>query len=360
MSTMMEDDERFDGLYMNVAQTAQGIEPLLDTVFGFLRRKTDFLAGPPGSQGTKGTELAMLKVQQVMEKHIKRYQQDMERKQSSSTSSSSSSSSTKMKGSSPNKINKSTPKTKVDDDVIEMGTDGNFDISDISSTVPTKELDTKVVKEETPATPPPPDIASSSDESKSSNGEEPPSTTISSSAAAEGGKPVGNGGTVPGRYVWTQTLSEVTVTIPVPENTRGKDLNITIAKKTLKVGLRGSKEMIIPENTLLCKPIIIDDSFWTVEDGNRLVINLQKSNQMEWWDCVLQGDPQIDVKTIQPENSNLSDLDGETRKTVEKMMFDQRQKAMGLPTSDEQQKFDVLERFKKEHPELDFSNAKIN
>jgi len=286
------DDERFDGLYLNVAQTTRGIEPLLDTVFSFLRRKTDFFAGPPGSEGDQGTETAIAKVNEVLQKHADLYRQSQAKKKKK-----------------PTPAPKKKEAVAEEEDVLEIGTDGKFDASAAAAATPpttTKEVEAKpaagAAKSDAEAAKEEKDEDKGDDEAK-----EPP--------------PLGNGGTVDGKYVWTQTLSELTVTVPLPDNTRGRDLNVIMNKKHLKVALL-KQETAAPNSggilvdAPLTKAIICDDSFWTIEDGNRLVLQLQKLNQMEWWDSVCEDDPKIDVTKIQPENSSLSDLDGETRTTV--------------------------------------------
>lgn len=120
-----------------------------------------------------------------------------------------------------------------------------------------------------------------------------------------------------------------------PAGTQAKQISVDFRKKHLKVGFKGQPPIVDGELFAEIKP---DDCFWTVEDKSVVVVSVTKHNQMEWWSYVIKGDPEINTRKVEPENSKLSDLDGETRQTVEKMMYDQRQKAMGLPTSEEQQK----------------------
>ncbi|PHH61442.1 hypothetical protein CDD81_350 [Ophiocordyceps australis] len=162
-------------------------------------------------------------------------------------------------------------------------------------------------------------------------------------------------------YKWVQTIGDVDISFTVPGNLKSRDLVIDFKKQTICAGIKGQDPIIKGD---FPHAIHVDDSTWTLTsnaDGSKTVeIHLDKINKMEWWAHVVKSAPQIDITKIQPESSKLSDLDGETRGMVEKMMYDQRQKEAGLPSSDEQKKMDILKKFQAQHPEMDFSKAKIN
>jgi len=158
-------------------------------------------------------------------------------------------------------------------------------------------------------------------------------------------------------YSWTQALQDVDIVVPVPKGTRARDLLVVISKTKLSVGLKGKDPIMAGD---LCHEIKVEDSTWTLEDQSSVELHLEKVNKMQWWENVLAHHPKIDTRKIQPENSKLSDLDGETRGMVEKMMFDNQQKHIGKPTSDEIKKQEALRKFQLAHPELDFSKAKFS
>ncbi|KAK1837159.1 HSP20-like chaperone [Podospora conica] len=161
-------------------------------------------------------------------------------------------------------------------------------------------------------------------------------------------------------YKWTQTIGDADVTFSVPGNLKSRDLVVDIKKTSISAGIKGQEPVIKGDFPHAVK---VDESTWTLTtapDGTKTVeIHLDKVNKLEWWGHIVTSAPSIDVTRIVPDNSKLSDLDGETRGMVEKMMYDQRQKEMGLPSSDEQKKLEMLERFKAQHPEMDFSKAKL-
>jgi hypothetical protein len=158
---------------------------------------------------------------------------------------------------------------------------------------------------------------------------------------------------------WKQTLQDLDVVVcELPPSTKP---NVTITRSSIKVTLFSKLENTTTTvvDKQLHKGIKVDESTWYIDSG-KLVLSLTKLVN-EWWSCVFVGDEEIDTTKIEPENSKLSDLDGETRSMVEKMMFEQnqKQKQEHEKSKNESDKSKILKQFMEQHPEMDFSNVKV-
>jgi len=315
--------EKFDGVLLSIAQECEGgVQEMLDVIFSFLARKTDFYTG--GEEGA-----AEKLVLEKYRKHGKAAWEEQKKKKQ--------------------RHEEADRKMKERREKEERELASKPQIQEVTEEEAQQIEAEEKAKKETPNNASIP--VNGGDTSKEKEDEE--------EDEADKGKlkPNDRNGADLEKYNWGQTLQEIELRVPLGGAYKARDLVVSIEKKYLKVGIKG--QPLIIDGAFL-KEVKLEESTWVLEDKKTLLINIEKVNKMEWWNKLVETDPEINTKKVQPENSKLSDLDGETRGMVEKMMYDQRQKEMGKPTSDEQKKQDVLSQFMKAHPEMDFSKCKFN
>jgi len=331
--------ERFDGMLLGMAQQCEGgIQELLKVFFGFLSRKTDFFHGAATSEVPRQAVLDAMKefeekasekkaeaekAKRERERKLKE-QRDREKAKEAEELKKNAQSSQQSSGSKIEEITDEEAERIMAEQNKEKKQDKVEDKTEKSKDKKNKDDD--------------------DDEDEDSKGKLKPNS--------------GNGADLE-KYRWVQTLSEIDLYVPsgVAFHLKSKDIIVEFTQTRLKVSLKGHTPIIDEE---LQHKIKIEECYWTLEDKRMIHVYLEKVNKMQWWDKLVMTDPEINTKKVNPENSKLGDLDGETRSMVEKMMYDQRQKEMGLPTSDDQKKQDMLKKFMDQHPEMDFSKAKFS
>ena len=308
---MSPSEESFDGILLSIAQQHEGgVQDFLDTFFSFMCRKTDFYVGEFAAEKLLLDKFNKYKSKALEEANKKKAERERRAK-------------------------KKEPEPKIvevtDEEAVLIQEQSKR--AQVVATEPTGGQDQPVATTSSDA---------DDDEDPKDKGKLKPND--------------GNGCDMP-NYSWTQTLTDIEVRVPLKVALRSRDLVVDIQNNRMTVYVKNQVPII---DAPFPHDVKKEESTWILEDKQTIMIHLEKVNTMEWWSRLVTSDLEINMRKINPEPSTFSDLDGESRGLVEKMMYDQRQKERGLPTSDEQKNQEMIKKFMEQHPEMDFSECKFS
>ena len=122
------------------------------------------------------------------------------------------------------------------------------------------------------------------------------------------------GGTLAWGKFQQNKKNQLLVYVDVPEGTRGKQVQVTMTTRKLKVVVLG-KELLAGD---LCGTIVVDESTWEMSDG-KVLITLEKQEE-GWWDRVVTADAAVDTSSFDDEPFMLGDMDENKHSSMRSMV----------------------------------------
>ena len=139
-------------------------------------------------------------------------------------------------------------------------------------------------------------------------------------------------------YNWSQGVGDVTIQFTLKQKINKKMLKIDMTVNHLKIVIDGMDKPLIDDD--FCEKIIPDDSNWTIEDGQSIILFLEKATEIIW-KSAFKGGKEIDTKTVD-NSKRIDEFDSETQAALNKIVYEQNRKRNGLPTTEEEKKLEAL------------------
>ncbi|KAM9735042.1 nudC domain-containing protein 3 [Menidia menidia] len=312
MASPLEMTEMYDNALLGILQHVGNIQDFLQVYFGFLYRKTDFyrlLSGPNDKMGFPPgvAEKMVVKMFKLFEKMADQDREralgELQRRE---------------------EVHQAPAAVRELEVASEPGEGAEPSVATATAAQPEA---------------PPTDSASV------------PTPAASDSPAAASGQdqnrfqadPDSYNGAVRDNYSWSQDYTDVEVRVFVPPTVlRGRQVSVDLQSGGVRVSVRdGGEEKTLMDGEFTHK-INTENSLWSLEPGNCVVMSLSKTSEV-WWNAVLKGETEIDVNQINRERS-MASVDEEEHAVLDRLTFDYHQKLQGKPQSHEMKVHDMLRK----------------